>query len=99
MYSMNGKSSRVTFIQMWACLSSLARYLLRYMHVIHAKKVNQNLVFNLPYCSFLQEKFFSHLNKRTCNILRLDDCGSDPLDEKVSNDTYAEVHLLYVAVT
>ncbi|CAB4005496.1 Hypothetical predicted protein [Paramuricea clavata] len=28
------------------------------------------------------EKFFSHLNKRTCNILRLDDCGSDPLDEK-----------------
>ncbi len=24
-----------------------------------------------------------HLNKRTCNILRLDDCGSDPLDEKV----------------
>ncbi|XP_046850902.1 protein NDRG1-like [Xenia sp. Carnegie-2017] len=27
------------------------------------------------------EKFFSVLNKRTCNILRLDDCGSDPLDE------------------
>ena len=57
------------------------------------QKDNQNVVFNLSCCLLLQEKFFSHLNKRTCNILRLDDCGSDPLDEKVSKHSVSVVYM------
>ena len=60
---------------------SLASLLL--CEVLLSCNKGQNLVNNQVFFLSLQEKFFGHLNKRTCNILRLDDCGSDPLDEKV----------------